>query len=129
MITSADKPARLAIIGGGFTGAAFAIHMLKSASRPVAIDIVEPTPNLGRGAAYGTDDAVHRINVPSDRMSLFSDDSAHFTRWLFEHGWLPDAGSTIRSGGATSRAAPSAPMSAIIFSARAPSFGTGASFE
>ena len=98
MITSADKPARLAIIGGGFTGAAFAIHMLKSASRPVAIDIVEPTPNLGRGAAYGTDDAVHRINVPSDRMSLFSDDSAHFTRWLFEHGWLPDAGSTDSFG-------------------------------
>ncbi len=98
MITSADDPARLAIIGGGFTGAAFAIHVLKSASRPVAIDIVEPAPNLGRGAAYGTDDAVHRINVPSDRMSLFSDDGGHFTRWLFEHGWLPDSGSTDSFG-------------------------------
>jgi uncharacterized NAD(P)/FAD-binding protein YdhS len=98
MSPSADEPARLAIIGGGFTGAAFAIHVLKSASRPIAIDIIEPTPNPGRGAAYGTDDAVYRINVPSDRMSLFSDDGAHFTRWLFEHGWLPDAGSTDSFG-------------------------------
>ena len=33
----ANKPVRLAIIGGGFTGAAFAIHALKTASRPVSI--------------------------------------------------------------------------------------------
>jgi len=94
----ADVPARLAIIGGGFTGAAFAIHVLKHASQPVLIDVVEPAHELGRGAAYATDETVHRINVPSDRMSLFSDDGAHFTRWLFEHGWLPDVGSTDSFG-------------------------------
>jgi uncharacterized NAD(P)/FAD-binding protein YdhS len=98
MTPSADEPARLAIIGGGFTGAAFAIHVLKAASRPVSIDIIEPASELGRGAAYGTDDPVHRINVPSDRMSLFSGDGNHFTRWLFEHGWLPDYGSTDPRG-------------------------------
>ena len=98
MTPPANKPVRLAIIGGGFTGAAFAIHALKTASRPVSIDILEPAPELGRGAAYGTDDPVHRINVPSDRMSLFSDDGAHFTRWLFDHGWLPDQRSTDRRG-------------------------------
>jgi uncharacterized NAD(P)/FAD-binding protein YdhS len=98
MRPSADEPARLAIIGGGLTGAAFAIHVLKAASRPLSIEIIEPAPELGRGAAYGTDDPVHRINVPSDRMSLFSDDETHFTRWLFEHGWLRDHGSTDSRG-------------------------------
>ena len=31
-------------------------------------------------------------------MSLFSDDGPHFTRWLFDHGWLPDGRSTDRRG-------------------------------
>jgi uncharacterized NAD(P)/FAD-binding protein YdhS len=98
MTPSMNEPARLAIIGGGFTGAAFAIHVLKAASRPFSLEMIEPASELGRGAAYGTDDPVHRINVPSDRMTLFSNDGTHFTRWLFDHGWLPDHGSTDSRG-------------------------------
>ena len=93
-MTSADQPLRLAVIGGGFTGAALITHAIKVAKQPLAIEIVEPTTQLGRGAAYGTSDPAHRINVPSDRMSLFKDDPSHFTRWLFERGYLPDAEST-----------------------------------
>src|SRR5271156_5676667 len=98
MTPSMNEPARLAIIGGGFTGAAFAIHVLKAASRPFSLEMIEPASELGRGAAYGTDDPVHRINVPSDRMTLFSNEGTHFTRWLFDHGWLPDHGSTDSRG-------------------------------
>ena len=77
-------------MGGGFTGVALATHALASAKRPISVDVIEPSAGLGRGAAYGTTDADHRLNVPCDRMSLFSDDPAHFTRWLFDKKWLPD---------------------------------------
>jgi uncharacterized NAD(P)/FAD-binding protein YdhS len=89
-LSAHEQPLRLAIIGGGFTGVALATHALKSGVS-VSIEAIEPSPKLGRGAAYGTIDKDHRINVPSDRMSLFSADPTHFTRWLFDNKWLPDA--------------------------------------
>jgi uncharacterized NAD(P)/FAD-binding protein YdhS len=89
-MTGFARPLRLAIIGGGFTGVALATHALTSATQPLSVDVIEPSAKLGRGAAYGTTNADHRINVPSDRMSLFSSDPTHFTRWLFDNKWLPD---------------------------------------
>lgn len=90
-MTARIEPLRLAIVGGGFTGAAVATHALTSDARPLSIHVIEPAAKLGRGAAYGTMDRDHRINVPSDRMSLFTADPTHFTRWLFDNKWLPDA--------------------------------------
>ena len=90
-LTARKEPLRLAVIGGGFTGVAVATHALASHARPLSIDMIEPAAKLGRGAAYGTIDKDHRINVPSDRMSLFTADPTHFTRWLFDNKWLPDA--------------------------------------
>jgi uncharacterized NAD(P)/FAD-binding protein YdhS len=88
----------LAIVGGGFTGVALAIHALASTKRPLSVDVIEPSAELGRGAAYGTTNADHRINVPSDRMSLFTSAPTHFTRWLFDNQWLPDAESVDAFG-------------------------------
>ena len=90
-LTPRIEPLRLAIVGGGFTGMAVATHALTANARPLAVDVVEPAAKLGRGAAYGTMDRDHRINVPSARMSLFSADPTHFTRWLLDNKWLPDA--------------------------------------
>jgi uncharacterized NAD(P)/FAD-binding protein YdhS len=89
-VTDFARPLRLAIVGGGFTGVALATHALTSATQPLSVDVIEPSAKLGRGAAYATTNADHRINVPSDRMSLFSSDPTHFTRWLFDNKWLPD---------------------------------------
>jgi FAD-NAD(P)-binding/5'-3' exonuclease, C-terminal SAM fold len=89
-MTGFARPLRLAIVGGGFTGVALATHALTSATQPLSVDVIEPSAKLGRGAAYGTTNADHRINVPSDRMSLFGSDPTHFTRWLFDNKWLPD---------------------------------------
>ena len=89
---------RLAIVGGGLTGAALAIHAARAASGPLDIAIVDPAAALGRGAAYGTVDPVHRINVPSHRMSLFGEAPDHFTDWLFARRILPDAASTDARG-------------------------------
>ena len=96
-MTKESYPLRLAIVGGGFTGVALAIHAL-TPKQPLSIDVIEPSEKLGRGAAYGTTESDHRINVPSDRMSMFSDDPAHFTRWLFDNKWLPDPASIDSSG-------------------------------
>ncbi len=98
MTSPANEPLRLAVLGGGFTGAALVVHALEAAQRPLVIDVVEPAAELGRGAAYTTPDPAHRINVPSDRMSLFSADPTHFSRWLFDNNWLPDRQSTDSLG-------------------------------
>ena len=77
---------RIAIIGGGFAGACVAIHLLRRLDQPVELAVIEPRSTLGHGLAYGTDDPEHRINVPSDKMSVFADDPLHFTQWLERTG-------------------------------------------
>jgi uncharacterized NAD(P)/FAD-binding protein YdhS len=97
--TSAPTPLNIVVIGGGFTGIAFVIHAIRACPADVDLDftIVEPSAELGRGIAYGTSDPRHRINVPSDRMSLFAGDSTHATRWLRTHDAI-DAGSSDGQG-------------------------------
>lgn len=94
----AGRTPRIVIVGGGFSGAGVALHVARGMAGPVAIDIVEPRPALGGGVAYSSPDPAHRINVPAERMSLFSDDREDFRRWLEEtmaaaddeEAWLAD---------------------------------------
>lgn len=88
--TANKFPARrapVAIIGGGFSGAALAWHLRR---KNVTSDIVviEPRADLGIGLAYGTADPAHRINVPATRMILDADDPDHFNRWLLDTDYL-----------------------------------------
>jgi uncharacterized NAD(P)/FAD-binding protein YdhS len=98
MTTRQNKTLRLAVVGGGFTGVVLSIHAIRAATRPLEIEVIEPSAELGRGIAYGTVDPTHRINVPSDRMSLFKDHPKHLTQWLFANGILPDGASTDSQG-------------------------------
>ncbi len=76
-----SPPATIAIVGGGFTGAAIAFHLARK--RVTArIVVFEPRRTLGAGLAYDTASPTNRINVPASRMSLVPGEPDHFVRWI-----------------------------------------------
>ena len=75
----------IAIIGGGFSGAALTINLLRMATTPLRIVLIERKPPFGGGVAYGTKSPDHLLNVPADKMGLYADEPDHFVRWLQQH--------------------------------------------
>jgi uncharacterized NAD(P)/FAD-binding protein YdhS len=99
MHTAKDNGPTIGVIGGGFTGAIFAVHLARAASIPLKIDIIEPRDSVGAGLAYGSCGPEHRINVPSDRMFVFAEDRLHFSRWLKRTGrWQADPEALTTAG-------------------------------
>src|ERR1700745_3804397 len=79
---------RVAIVGGGAAGVLAAVHLRRS--RPDAqITLIDDSGRPGTGAAYGTNDPTHLLNVPAHRMSAWPDDPDHFCRWLDERAVTP----------------------------------------
>ncbi len=70
----------IVVIGGGFSGAAVAAHLLRR-GRPARIVLVNRYGPIGRGVAYGTRIEAHVLNVPAGGMSAVEDDRDHFVRW------------------------------------------------
>lgn len=71
----------VAIVGGGFSGAAVAIHLLRLAPAGVRVTLLEPREVPGAGVAYSTTEPSHRINVPAARMQLAGEEEGAFDRW------------------------------------------------
>lgn len=76
----------IAIIGGGFSGAALALQLLETGAPGLTIHVAETRPKLGWGIAYGDADPVHILNVPADRMSPWADRPTDFLDWARRHG-------------------------------------------
>lgn len=86
-MTGPTRRTVIAIVGGGFTGAAVAANLARNvASDGAAIVVFEPRGRLGAGLAYDTDNPAHRINVPAARMSLVPDDPDDFLNWMAAKG-------------------------------------------
>ena len=65
---------RIAIIGGGASGALMALHLARALPLGGAeITVIEPAEEVGRGLAYSTDDPEHLLNVRVANMSAFAD--------------------------------------------------------
>ena len=74
------------IVGGGASGVLSAVHLLRQATGPLNVTLVERTAELGAGIAYGTGHPDHLLNVRAANMSAFPDDPGHFWRWIAARG-------------------------------------------
>lgn len=72
----------IAIVGGGFCGTMVATHLLKTATQPLTIKLIERSQDIGKGIAYGTDKTCHLLNVSAGNMSAFPHEPGHLLRWL-----------------------------------------------
>ncbi|MBW4456499.1 MAG: FAD/NAD(P)-binding protein [Nostoc indistinguendum CM1-VF10] len=79
---TAQTPTTIAIVGGGFSGSLVATHLLKTASQPLTIKLIERSDQIGKGIAYSTDTNCHLLNVSAGNMSAFAHDPGHLLRWL-----------------------------------------------
>jgi uncharacterized NAD(P)/FAD-binding protein YdhS len=73
---------RVAIVGGGFSGAMLAARL---AERGIASSLIDRTGTFGPGLAYSTPFEGHLLNVRSDRMSAVEGRSGDFLDWLRDH--------------------------------------------
>ena len=72
---------RYLIVGGGASGVITAIALLQDGVHPDQIHIAEPRMLLGEGLAYQTRDPLHRLNVPTSKMSAIEDLPDDFVEW------------------------------------------------
>ncbi|MBJ3816109.1 FAD-dependent oxidoreductase [Shimwellia pseudoproteus] len=96
---AADKQ-HIAIVGGGFTGAAVAIHLAQFHNPQWRITLLEPRDNPGAGVAYSTRHPVHRINVPAARMQLAGRPDGDFDRWYRQQSAFARDPAALRPDGA-----------------------------
>lgn len=73
---------RLAIVGGGFSGASLALEVLNAAAGAIDVAVIDRSPAFGRGLAYSTPDPNHLLNVPAQRMSVLAGAPDDFLTWL-----------------------------------------------
>ena len=74
--------ARIAIVGGGFSGAMVLANLIRKANHPISIEWFDAGNTLGTGIAYSTKDSVHLLNVRAERMGAFPDKHDDFYKWL-----------------------------------------------
>ena len=85
--TPPPPPHTIAIIGGGFSGTALAIHLLHQPA-PVAaqVAIIDPQEQPGAGLAYASRDYPYPLNVAAAQMSLDPGRPADFLEFLHAQG-------------------------------------------
>ncbi|HEY0257160.1 MAG TPA: FAD/NAD(P)-binding protein [Candidatus Methylacidiphilales bacterium] len=87
----------IAIIGGGFSGTLTAINLARLSSTPLEITVVNQGPVSCRGAAYGTRNSSHLLNVAARNMSALADQPNHFVEWLGTRSeYLDESSSSLR---------------------------------
>ncbi|MCJ7994470.1 FAD/NAD(P)-binding protein [Rhizobium cremeum] len=87
--TAHRSSSRIAIIGGGYTGALIAKLLVERGPRDLEeVTVFEPRDRLGSGLAYDVEDADLRLNVAAHRMRAIPGAPAAFLDWLQTSGTL-----------------------------------------
>ena len=79
----------VAIVGAG-AAATLLVTALRRHQPGATVTVVGTGHSPGRGVAYSTTDAQHRMNVPVRGLSVDADGSDHLPRWLAAHGHQSD---------------------------------------
>lgn len=82
-----DRKKKVLIVGGGASGVITAIALQHFGVAPEQIDIAEVRNLLGEGLAYQTRDQLHRLNVPTARMSAIEALPNDFVEWSAAVGY------------------------------------------
>jgi uncharacterized NAD(P)/FAD-binding protein YdhS len=88
---------RIAIIGAGFSGLLTAVHLSRNIP-DAELWLVEKGARFAQGAAYGTREADHILNVRLGNMSAFPDEPDHLSRWLASQPQWSAQGAFITRG-------------------------------
>jgi uncharacterized NAD(P)/FAD-binding protein YdhS len=85
-MSEAHSGARVAIVGGGYSGVATGVQLARAMTNAVSITIVEPRAELGRGLAYSTLDPDHRLNGALDNHIVDPNTPDELLRWCRARG-------------------------------------------
>lgn len=77
-----QKPQRIVVVGGGFSGAMSAVNIARLSEEPRHITVVNHLHPVGRGVAYGLRRPEYLLNVAARNMSAFPHEPDHFLQWL-----------------------------------------------
>ncbi len=77
-----NKTPVIAIVGGGFCGTITLVQLIKQASFPIEIVLINKENELAKGIAFSTYNPNHVLNVPASKMSAFPDDPDNFINWI-----------------------------------------------
>lgn len=72
----------VAIIGYGFSGGMVLAQLVRRATTPLSMVIIDDSPHAKRGTAYATAHNEHVLNVRASNMGAFDDDTGGFYTWL-----------------------------------------------
>jgi uncharacterized NAD(P)/FAD-binding protein YdhS len=81
-----QKYKKIAIVGGGASGALTALHLASKFGERVEISIFEKTDApLGAGRAYANPNPEYLLNVPVEKMGYQVTDPGDFSKWVNVH--------------------------------------------
>jgi uncharacterized NAD(P)/FAD-binding protein YdhS len=78
-------------VGGGYSGTIAAAELARAGAEAV---LIERGDRFAAGAAYGTRERAHLLNVRAGNMSAFADEPGHFASWAEAEG-LGESGNFV----------------------------------
>jgi uncharacterized NAD(P)/FAD-binding protein YdhS len=85
-----NKDYDLAIVGGGAAGLILLANIFEKAQNPISVVMINAGYPTGKGIAYSTNNNNHLLNVRVSRMSAFTHDANHFTKWILSNPTYSD---------------------------------------